>query len=508
MNIRSVNLIVQLIHPVIDLFCTQIRTVLSRRSPAWNERWRRFGCYVMLGVLLSGLVMSCGQEQDTSLISSIEPSPETSSITDTTLTIWWDKGFVLEEDEALQQLVNQWQQETGHTVNLSLYTTDDLPQKAQRALQANNPPDILMSHSAERVLNPQLAWEGKLADVSDIIEPIQDQYSPTVLDSVRLYNQTTKQRRYYAIPIHQATTQIFYRRDLLEQAGRKAEEIPQDWNGFWEFWKQVQDSLAAQRSIDAQPQIYGLGLPFSDAAGDTYEVVEQMLEAYNVKILDTDGHLLVNDPTIRQNIIDCLTWYSQFYQQKYVPPDAINWTNADNNRQLLNRQIVMTPNNSLSIPAAVRSDPEVYYKQLGTIGYPNKPNGDPMRYLTIVRQAVIFNNSKHQALAKEFLAYLMQPDVAATYTKAGLRNLPVNQQVWQDPYWTDPADPHTSTVAKTFTQAATRLFYYAQHPAYSLVLEENVWGRAVHRIVTENISPEQAADEAIDRIQTIFEQWQ
>jgi multiple sugar transport system substrate-binding protein len=251
-----------------------------------------------------------------------------------------------------------------------------------------------------------------------------------------------------------------------------------------------------------------MGLPFSAGAGDTYEVFEQMLEAYNVSILDANGQLLVDDPTIRRGMIDCLTWYSQFYQQEYVPPDAINWTNADNNRQLLNRLIVMTPNNSLSIPAAVRSDPEVYYNQLGTIGYPNKPNGEPMRYLAIVRQAVIFNESKHQDLAKEFLAYLMQPDVSATYIKAGGRNLPVNRQVWQDPYWTDPADPHTSTVAKSLTQGETRLFYYAQNPAYSLVLEENVWGRAIHRIVAEGISPEQAADEAIERMKTIFEQWQ
>ena len=36
------------------------------------------------------------------------------------------------------------------------------------------------------------------------------------------------------------------------------------------------------------------------------------------------------------------------------------------------------------------------------------------------------------------------------------------------------------------------------------IWEENVWGKAVHRVVTESISPEQAVDEAIARIKQIL----
>ena len=35
-------------------------------------------------------------------------------------------------------------------------------------------------------------------------------------------------------------------------------------------------------------------------------------------------------------------------------------------------------------------------------------------------------------------------------------------------------------------------------------LGENVWGKAVHRVVAEGISPEQAVDEAIARIKQIL----
>lgn len=492
-----------------DKILTQLFTQLFHRifrflfkSQAYSLQ--RLYYYAAITVCFSILVIACTPSNETDFTSSNEPVIDSSPSETTALTIWWDKGFVLEEDEALQQLIDNWEEQTGNTVELSLYTTDDLPQKAQRSLQAGNPPDLLMSHNAERVMNPRLAWEGKLADVSDVIEPVQDQYPQTVLDGVRLYNNKQQKRSYYAVPISQAITQIFYRRDLLELAGQSEQDIPQEWDAFWQFWKQTQDILKTEH----QEQIYALGLPFSAKAGDAYEVFEQVLEAYNVPILDSDGKLLVDDPKVRQGIIDCLNWYGQLYDQGYVPPDAVNWTNSDNNRQLLNRLIVMTPNNSLSIPAAVRQDPEMYYKRLGTIGYPNKPDGQPMRYLVIIRQAVIFNQSKHQNLAKEFLTYLLQPSVTEEYLKTGGRNLPVNQQVWQSSNWTDPADPHTSAASKALLQGQTRLFYYAQNPAYSSVLDENVWGKALSQIVDEDISPEQSADEAIDRIKTIFEQWQ
>jgi multiple sugar transport system substrate-binding protein len=39
---------------------------------------------------------------------------------------------------------------------------------------------------------------------------------------------------------------------------------------------------------------------------------------------------------------------------------------------------------------------------------------------------------------------------------------------------------------------------------HRIVADEGVWEKAVHRVVTENISPEQAVDEAIARIKQIL----
>jgi hypothetical protein len=39
---------------------------------------------------------------------------------------------------------------------------------------------------------------------------------------------------------------------------------------------------------------------------------------------------------------------------------------------------------------------------------------------------------------------------------------------------------------------------------YSRVWQENVWGKAIHRVAAEGVSPEQAVDEAIARIKQIL----
>ncbi|MGH2412792.1 MAG: ABC transporter substrate-binding protein, partial [Microcystaceae cyanobacterium] len=312
--------------------------------------------YIVLALSLCFIAIACNNT--TELVPS--PSSTQSPTATTALKIWWEKGFTLEEDEALKQVVSDWEKQSGQTIELTFYTTDELPTKTQRAMQAGNPPDIMMSHSAERVLNPRLAWEDKLADVSDVIEPIQSLYPESVLATVHFYNNVQKKRSYYGVPISQATIHIFYWRDLLTQVGRQDRDIPTDWQGFWAFWQQMQKALAKHNQ-----KIYGLGFPVSVGASDTYFLFEQILEADNVQLLDAQGQLLIRDAKVRQGIIDSLTWYTQFYKQGYIPPEAVNWLNPDNNRQFLNRAVVMTPNATLSIPAAVQKNPDLYHHKLG-----------------------------------------------------------------------------------------------------------------------------------------------
>jgi multiple sugar transport system substrate-binding protein len=419
------------------------------------------------------------------------------------LKLWWDKGYNPEEDEALIKLVKNWEQETGKKVQINFYSLDARSQKPERSLKGGNLPDIFMSFKAESTLNPRLAWEGKLVDVSDIIEPVKQNYDPGALQTAFYYNNVDQKQSYYAVPIHRTALHIYYWKDLLQKTGRSEQDIPKDWQGFWQFWLDV----AADLKTKHQQDIYPIGLPMSVEAGDTYQMFEHILEAYNISIVDDKGNLAVDDPKVRQGIIDVLQWYDNFYQQGYIPQDAVDWNNAANNQKLLNREILTTSNATLSIPAALRQDPDAYRNKLGIIELPNKPNGKPMRHIFLVEQAVIFADSPHQELAKNFLAYLIQPEVNNKFLKESGRHSPAQKSAYKDTYWSDPKDPHTSAVTKTLTKSNIRPIYPSQTPAYSNVLKENVWGQALEDIALNKVTPEQAADDAIAKIKTIFQQW-
>ncbi|MEM8674405.1 MAG: ABC transporter substrate-binding protein [Cyanobacteria bacterium P01_G01_bin.67] len=456
-----------------------------------------------LTICMVTLFLAIACHSDTQLQTEVIESPRSPFETNI-LRIWWDKGYYPEEDEALRNLVNNWIQQTNNPVKLSFYTHDELSQKAQRAIQAGDPPDILMNDGGERTI-ASLARQGKLADVAEIIEPIKNIYNETILSSVCLYNQAEQKQSYYAVPIHVSIPHIFYWHNLLQQIGKSNLDLPQDWEGFWEFWQQAQQDLQSVR----EGKIYGIGLPLSVAAMDTYKVFEQILEAYDVKIIDGSGNLLLDLPEVRLGIINCLNWYSGLYLQGYIPPGAVNWLNPDNNRSLLNYQVMMTSNNTLSIPAALDGDSQEYQTELVTAAYPNKPSGEPMNYVAFPGYAIIPQNALNQQLAQEFLAYFIQPEIIGDYLKAaGGRFFPVNNQSWSDPFWTDPADPHISTAAKPFFNQQTRLPNTALNPAYSVVLQQGIWGQALNRIVVDGISTETAADEAIAQIKAIFAAWE
>ncbi len=419
------------------------------------------------------------------------------------LTIWWNRGYYSEEDRSLEKVITEWQEKTDNKVELLFFSPDDILQVAIDALGAGKPPDIFFSYRAGYTLIPQWAWQGKLLDVSDVIAPVKKLYDNTALKSVYLYNNIESKFSNYAVPIMQRGIHIHYWHDLIRDAGL-GEEIPQKWDEFWQFWQKAQKVLGQQ----GQDNIYALGLPMSIYGSDTYFIFEQILEANNLKILDKQGKLQVDKPEVRQKLIEVLDWYTSFYKNGYVPPNAVNWINSDNNTNFLNRKTLMTINPTMSIPASQQEDEEIYLNQMRTIEFPYNPNGTEPRYLVSVKQPVIFKSSAHPELAKEFLSYLIQPDNLGTYIKGGKsRYFPIMPQLWEDPFWSNTKDPHISVASKQFTKDKISLFNNSINPAYSQVDSENIWGKAMQQVLIEGLSPTEATDLAIKRIKEIFSQW-
>lgn len=421
------------------------------------------------------------------------------------VVLWWNKSYYPEEDAALERIIEQWELESGNTAELSFFTTEDLPKKILSAVEAGNPPDIAFAHLNDWQINPRLAWLGQLEDVSDVVGPMEDAYTEAALKSVSLYNNVADTRGYYAIPLEAQTIHVHYWKPLLQEAGMSPDDIPNDWDAFWDFWIQAQQALRDQQGRE---DIYALGFPMSAQATDTYFLLQQFFEAYGVRFMDDDGQLLFDDQEVMDGIAKVLEWETNFYQEGVVPPGAINWLDPDNNVNFLNQTTVMTPNPSLSIPASQLEDEAIYLEQIGTQALPNGPDGNPLTYMVSIKSAIIFSESKNKEGAKDFMSYLIQPARLADYLKASLgRWFPVMPEVLEDPFWSDTEDPHIAAAFQQFQQE-TRPFQTSLNPAYHEVLAQNVWGNALGQIIVGGASPDQAAQQAATQIKQIFEQWE
>jgi multiple sugar transport system substrate-binding protein len=143
-----------------------------------------------------------------------------------------------------------------------------------------------------------------------------------------------------------------------------------------------------------------------------------------------------------------------------------------------------------------------------TIDWPNGANGQPLVLDGGFAQAVVFKDGTNPALAGDFVRFLAAEGwIAHWLTFAGDRWLPPMRKLVEQPFWLDPSDPHRMRAA---IQILTRPHHSPGHRVRDQewrsdrIGEEEIWGNAIHRVVADGISPEQAIDEAIARIKQIF----
>ncbi|MBI1773815.1 MAG: extracellular solute-binding protein [Proteobacteria bacterium] len=433
-----------------------------------------------------------------------------------TVTVWWNKGFYEAEDTALLKTIAAWEQKNpGSKIDLTLIPLNDMLTKTVSAIEAKNVPDVGFGWVYDFQASASWAKQGLLEDVGDIVTPYKEKFLPNVLPSVTMAGKDGK-RAVYAVPIHMQTMHFHYWNDMLEDAGFKEADIPKDWNQFWDFWcDKVQGALRKKGQ-----RTFGVGLPMSTEATDTFYIFYTFLGAYGVRWIDENGKLMIADPKVREGYVKALTQYTSVFKRGCTPPGSVSWGDADNNNNLHNRTTVATPNPSVSIPgkhlddmnAALKSGKQAdadiskanYYVKMHTMLLPDGPGGQKIIYPVATKQAVIFRDAKNKAGARSFLAFLLTPEQIGPYVEGSFgRWFPTSLTVANTPFWTDGKDPHRSVVFKQYTTNPLSPFPSSLNAGLVQAQNENVFGRAIGRIVIDNWSVDKAVDEMFGRLKEL-----
>lgn len=418
------------------------------------------------------------------------------------LVIWWNKSYYPEEDQKLQEVLTAWEKRSGKKAELNFLTTEDIPKKLVAAIDSGTPPDIAFGHVLDLQYTPKWAYDGRLEDVSSIVLPMRNKWLPVVLDTVHLHNRKFNKKGYYGVPIEQQSIHIHYWASKLKELGLDEQDIPKEWNAFWNFWcDPVQKGLRAKGE-----RVFGVGLTLSSVSIDTFMEINMFLNAYGVTIMDSSGRLLVDNPAARSGVAKVLEDFSRPYRKGCNPPDAVNWQDPDNNLNFLNKQTVMTTNPTLSIAASqFNANPDNYNHNIRTILWPDGPGGRPVSSMTAVKSALIFKDSKNKKDAKDFLAFLVRPENLGPYVKGSLgRWFPVTKQQLDDPYWKGTNDPHRKVEYRQYTERKVIPFQQVYNHRYAAVQAENLWGKALGRIVLDGWSAQKATDELIKRMKEVM----
>src|SRR5215208_1961534 len=118
-----------------------------------------------------------------------------------TLTVWWVKGFYKSEDDALFAAIKKFEDKTGVKVELSQYPVQDMIPKTVAALDSGSPPDVAYADVYDFQVAGKWAFDGKLEDISSVINPMRARFAPNTAETAFLYNDVTKTRAYYAFPM-------------------------------------------------------------------------------------------------------------------------------------------------------------------------------------------------------------------------------------------------------------------------------------------------------------------
>ena len=418
----------------------------------------------------------------------------------TTATVWWIQGFAQEEDISFKKILADYQKASGNTIDYTIAPYAPMRQKIVSAVTSGVVPDLFQNTPVEIIALH--AWEDRLVDVTDVIETQKSQYTRTALLTVNCYNNVEKKRSFYGVPYTVASQTNHIWRPLVEKAGYTMEDLPRRWDAFYDFFKEAQKKLRAQ----GMRHIYAFGFQLNTTGNDSNSLFNSFLIANGGQdIVTNDGKLHLDDPQVREAALRALTYPTTAYKEGFVPPGAINWNDADDNNAFHGKQIVMDLDGTISTEVAVIHK-EQDYRDIATIGLPLSNDGKPVPSQAPSACGLIPKGAKNIAVAKDFLKYLIQPQVLNEYLKTGLgRNIPCMPSIVKDdPWWLDPKDPHRAPYIQQGLFGPTLSTFWTFNPAYAQLQNEHVWPTAWADITTGGMTPQAAAEKAFKRAEEIF----
>ncbi|HEX6514493.1 MAG TPA: ABC transporter substrate-binding protein [Nocardioidaceae bacterium] len=383
--------------------------------------------------------------------------------------------FVDADKELWDKNTKAFTEKTGVPVSIDWETWTDVAPKAATAAHVGSGPDIAIAFYD----TPQ-QFPSKLIDVSDVADDIASKGGEW-FDAPTKYGQYNG--KWIGIPLGANGAEWNYRVSWAKAAGFS--EFPTDTDGLLEFAKAMK--------TDGHP----VGLALGHAVGDANTWCHWLLWAFGGRTLDENGKVAaMEDGTIK-----ALEYAKQLGDQ--MISGVASWDDSNNNKAYIAGQLGATMN-GISIYFSSLTDAPDIAEDTMTAEVPIGPVGKPTQFHQI-SQAMIFSYTEYPNAAKEYLKFMWAPEQYVPWMQAsdGYVSPPV-QKYTEDSFWdSKPQYGPYRNAAKNMlwnSYAGPLDVHSAQAMADYVVVD------MVARAATGQQTPKESAQEAADRLKSLYGQ--
>ncbi|WP_052487300.1 ABC transporter substrate-binding protein [Gordoniibacillus kamchatkensis] len=390
-----------------------------------------------------------------------------------TKLVFWDKSeYVKEYNELQKERVAQFSKEFNVDVEYVAIPPADLKTKLLAAIEAGNPPDLLL---ADDFVAKQFVGNKQLVEISDILKKYD-------------FREDSKKYAYalegwYEIPVYHNPNVMYVRKDKLEE---KKLDPPKTWDDI----KKV-----AQAINDPKNNFYGLGFQLG-GGGDSEGRISDLIRTYGTDLVDKDGKVTVNTP----EALEAIKMDASFFTEKLVPASAVTGDDSWNNTAYLAGTVGIVFNSS-SIYAAMRNDkPDLLQKTL-ILPWPAGPkrqfgSGGGTVF-------VMFSKGKNLDNAKKYIDYFFNKDFyGKLIEKLNGLAVPVLNGYENTEFWQRPENKGWFEASKNIVPLGDP---GPPDARASQVVSENVLSKAVQSIVVNKVDPQKALDAIEQGYKKVYE---
>ncbi len=328
-----------------------------------------------------------------------------------TITFW---HYFTDRTDVLQQLADEYHEQTGVTVELELVPGDALGQKFQAAAQSDTLPDISAGWVGAGEVLAAYANDGEVLNLSEVDGSAEwfERFVPSTITGVSYAegNQWDVEPGVYLVPFDTTNMQILYNKTAFEEAG--IDETPTDLEEFVE-------ASQALREAGYQPFVSGFG--------------SWPLGSYAAMYIDNVIPKDVRDAAYSgegrydtEEWVGFLDLFAQLAEEGVFADGAVGYDMPAAESLFTSGQVGMIFDGSWALGVFNQTNPD--FTDYGVFYPPSF--GDEELYIPggVGSTAFVVGSSPQAEEAVDFLTWMTEPEQQRTYSEASF-NIPANQQV-------------------------------------------------------------------------------